>query len=384
MKIKHLAAVLALTTTAFLGTSALAATDLPDVPVPLKSATGAMHKGVIYVGLGTAGQSWYKIDTKAKEPKWEAIASFPDAARDQAQAVALNGKIYVMGGCGKIDSDITSVSNEVYAYDIASNKWSKVLTRSPIGLTGHTVATVDGKNALVVGSVNKAIFDGFFADMDYANKNNDKKLLDKINADYIGKPVKDYFFNKAILQYDPVNNLWSTIGELPYYGTAGSAVAVNPKDKSVMVVGGERKPGLRTATNANFTVEDGIAKLKQVPDLIPPTGEKVQEGVAGASAGYINGTLIVAGGANFPGSTVNYDHGKNFAHQGCTKTYRDEIYTFANGKWVNAGKLAQPLGYAVTIPNGDELLIIGGETTGGTASADVLSVTLNNGTVTVK
>lgn len=384
MMIKHIAAVLALTTATLLGSNSFAATDLPDVPVPFKAGAGAMYKGVIYVGLGTAGQSWYKIDTKAASPKWEEIAAFPDAARDQAQAVALDGKIYVMGGCGKINSDITSVSNEVYAYDIAANKWSKILTRSPIGLTGHTVASVDGKNALVVGSVNKEIFDGFFADMDYANKNNDKKLLDKINADYIGKPVKDYFFNKAILQYDPVNNLWSTLGDLPYFGTAGSAVAVNPKDKSVMVVGGERKPGLRTATNANFTVEDGIAKLKQVPDLIPATGEKVQEGVAGAFAGYIDGTLIVAGGANFPGSTVNYEHGKNFAHKGCTKTWRDEIYTFANGKWINAGKLAQPLGYGVTIQNGDELLIIGGETTGGQATTDVISVTVDNGTVTVK
>ena len=236
MKIKQLAAALALT--AFASSAALAA-SLPDVPVPFKSGAGAINDGVIYVGLGTAGQDWYKLDTKSAQPQWQKIAAFPAPARDQAQAVALNGKIYVFGGCGKIDSDITSVSNEVFEYDPATDTWTKLLTRSPIGLTGHTVVTADGKNALVIGSVNKEIFDGYFSDVDYANKAGDKALLDKINADYNGKLVKDYFFNKAILQYDPQNNLWTTVGNLPYFGTAGSAVAVDPADHSVFVVNGE-------------------------------------------------------------------------------------------------------------------------------------------------
>ncbi|MBU3843993.1 MAG: N-acetylneuraminate epimerase [Candidatus Anaerobiospirillum pullicola] len=383
MKMKQLAAALALTTFGAFASTAMAAA-LPDTPVPFKSGAGAMYDGVIYIGLGTAGQSWYKLDTKAAQPQWEAIAAFPDASRDQAQAVAINGKVYVFGGNGKINSDVVSVSNEVYAYDIASDSWTKVLTRSPIGLTGHTVVTADGKNALVVGSVNKAIFDGYFSDVDYATKAGDKALLDKINADYNGKQVKDYFFNKAILQYDPANNLWTTVGDLPYVGTAGSAVAVNPQDGSVAVVGGERKPGLRTATNVKFTVVDGYAKLDFLGDLIPPAGEDVQEGVAGAFAGYSNGTLVVAGGANFPGSTANYAAGQNFAHNGCTKTWRDEIYTYANGEWSNAGTLGQPLGYGVTIQNGDEIIFIGGETTGGTATSDVQTVTVQNGQVVVE
>ncbi len=381
MKIKQLAAALALT--AFASSAALAA-SLPDVPVPFKSGAGAINDGVIYVGLGTAGQDWYKLDTKSAQPQWQKIAAFPEAARDQAQAVALNGKIYVFGGCGKIDSDITSVSNEVFEYDPATDTWTKLLTRSPIGLTGHTVVTADGKNALVIGSVNKEIFDGYFSDVDYANKAGDKALLDKINADYNGKLVKDYFFNKAILQYDPQNNLWTTVGNLPYFGTAGSAVAVDPADHGVFVVNGERKPGLRTATTVKFTVEDDYAKLQNTPDLIPAQGDKVQEGVAGAFSGYSNGTLVVIGGANFPGSTANYNKGQNFAHNGCTKTWRDEIYTYANGAWSYAGDLATPLAYGVSIQNGDELILVGGETSGGKATTDVLTVKVQDGKVVVE
>ena len=94
--------------------------------------------------------------------------------------------------------------------------------------------------------------------------------------------------------------------------------------------------------------------------------------------------MVVIGGANFPGSTQNYANGQNFSHNGCTKTWRNEIYTFANGEWATAGELAQPLGYGVTIQNGDELLFIGGETTGGKATTDVISVTVENGTVVAK
>ena len=381
MKIKQLAAALALT--AFAASAALAA-SLPDVPVPFKSGAGAMNDGVIYVGLGTAGQDWYKLDTKSAQPQWQKIAAFPAPARDQAQAVALNGKIYVFGGCGKIDSELTSVSNEVFEYDPATDTWTKLLTRSPIGLTGHTVVTADGKNALVIGSVNKEIFDGYFSDIDYATKADNKALLDKVNADYNGKLVKDYFFNKAILQYDPANNLWTTVGNLPYYGTAGSAVAVDPQDHSVFVVNGERKPGLRTATTVKFTVEDDYAKLQNTPDLVPAQGDSVQEGVAGAFSGYSHGTMVVIGGANFPGSTANYNKGQNFAHNGCTKTWRDEIYTYADGAWTHAGDLATPLAYGVSIQNGDEIILVGGETSGGQATTDVQTVKVQDGKVVVE
>lgn len=375
MKIKHLAAALALS--AFAASASWAAA-LPDTPVPFKSGAGAMNDGVIYIGLGTAGQDWYKLDTKADAPKWEKIAAFPAPARDQSQAVALNGKIYVFGGVGKIDSDTLTVSNEVFEYDPAADSWTKVLTRSPIGMTGHTVVTADGKNALVIGSVNKEIFDGFFSDLAFAGDN--KKLSDKINADYMNKRTQDYLFNKTVLQYDAENNLWTVLGDMPIGGTAGSAVAVN--DGNVFVVNGERKPGLRTAAAVQFSVKDGYAMFSKTPDLIPADGQKVQEGVAGAFAGYADDTLVVIGGANFPGSTVNYDSkGKLFAHQGCTKTWRDEIYTFADGKWSTAGKMPAPIAYGVTIQNGDSFIIVGGETTGGKATTDVVTVSLKDGKI---
>ena len=212
----------ALSVAVAMGMTSAMAQSLPDFPVTIKSASGAMTDGVIYAGLGTAGKSWYKIDTKAQDPKWEEVASFPGDARDQSQSVALNGKIYVFGGCGKSSATgLTTVFNDVWAYDPANDSWEKVMTRSPFGMTGHSAITVDCKNAIVLGSVNKAIFDGYFEDLQTAAGNDE--LLAKVNADYSNKPVEDYYFNREVMQYNPETNMWSSLGQMPTTGTAGAA-----------------------------------------------------------------------------------------------------------------------------------------------------------------
>lgn len=372
-----------LITAAFLGLPLVANAALPDTPVPFKSGAGVIADGVIYIGLGTAGQNWYSLDTKAENPTWNEIQAFPGQPRDQAQAVVLDNKIYVFGGMGKKDASasVISVRNEVYCYDIANNSWEQVMTRSPLGLGGHAAVTIDGQNAIFVGSVNKAIFDGFFEDTEACK--NDKQALAAINAAYVGKKTQDYFFMADILAYNAKANAWSNLGRSPNKGTAGSALAVND-DGTVTVIGGEIKPGLRTAKTLQFNVDKyGVISFTQTPDMVAPHNESVQEGVAGAFAGSIDNVVVVAGGANFPGSTQAYAQGKNFAHEGKTKTWRDEIYTYANGEWNEVGSLPLPLGYGVTIDNGDELLLIGGETTNGVATSKIYSIKLQDGKVAV-
>ena len=376
---KNIASILLVATA--LSSSAFAA-DLPDTPVPFKLGAGVINDGVIYFGLGTAGKDWYKIDTNAKDPQWEKVSAFIGTARDQAQAVVLNNKIYVFGGVGKATEDASRISvlNDVYCYDIKKDSWEKVMTRSPRGMTGHAVATVDNKTAFVIGSVNKPIFDGYFEDLEFAGK--DKKLIDIINAGYSNKPVEDYFFNKDVLRYDPKTNLWANEGQMPTTGTAGSAVAVD--GNNVTIINGERKPGLRTSAVSQFADQKTYLEWKQLPDLIAPEGSKVQEGVAGAFAGVSDHVVLVAGGANFPGSTEAYAKGKNFAHQGCTKTWREEIYAFVNGQWINVGKLPLPLGYGVAVQDDDEIILIGGETTGGKPTSQVITMSYKDGKVIVE
>jgi N-acetylneuraminic acid mutarotase len=70
-------------------------------------------------------------------------------------------------------------------------------------------------------------------------------------------------------------------------------------------------------------------------------------GIAGPITGTDGSSLLVAGGANFPDAPP---------WQGGTKVWHDRVYVLVepDGKWLDAGNLARPIGYAVciSIPEG--------------------------------
>lgn len=89
-------------------------------------------------------------------------------------------------------------------------------------------------------------------------------------------------------------------------------------------------------------------------------------------------TLLVAGGANFPGAQANYAQQHYFAHQGLEKTWHKEIYGFVNNQWKVIGELPLPLGYGVTISHDNSLYLIGGETNKGEAVNSVITLTMKD------
>lgn len=87
------------------------------------------------------------------------------------------------------------------------------------------------------------------------------------------------------------------------------------------------------------------SKLPSIPD---------QEGFAATFAGVSSGSLIVAGGTNFP---------NGFPWQGGKKTWYDTIYVLdqPDGKWrLAAEKLPRPLGYGVSASFDGSLICAGG------------------------
>ena len=85
---------------------------------------------------------------------------------------------------------------------------------------------------------------------------------------------------------------------------------------------------------------------------LPPLPDPV--GFAGPYAGVSNGTLLVAGGANFPDNIGPW--GKN------QKTWYDAVYALEkpDGQWKKVGKLPRPMGYGVSLTTAEGLLCIGG------------------------
>lgn len=358
------------------------ATTLPDIPEPLKNGTGAIdNNGVIYVGLGTAGTSWYKIDLKKQYKDWERIKSFPGGAREQSVSVFLNDELYVFGGVGKKNSESPlQVYSDVYKYSPVKNTWQKVDTISPVGLTGHTGVKLNETMVLITGGVNEHIFDKYFIDIAAAAADESEK--NKVIYNYFNKPAKDYFFNKIVFIYNAKENTWKNAGELPDAGTAGSSSVM--ENNFLMLINGELKPGLRTDVIYRAMWDNDKLTWLKNSQLPPSPGEQQQEGLAGAFSGYSHGVLLVGGGANFPGAKQNYTNGKFYSHEGINKKWRDEVYGLVNGHWQYMGKMKQPLGYGVSVSYGDEVFLIGGENAKGKPVSSVTSFTMRDGNLLIK
>ncbi len=86
-------------------------------------------------------------------------------------------------------------------------------------------------------------------------------------------------------------------------------------------------------------------------------------GIAGPIAGTDGSSFLVAGGANFPDAPP---------WRGGKKVWHDRIYVLSDpdGKWLDAGKLPQPIGYAVSISIPDGLGVGPGVATFGGSDAD--------------
>ncbi|EBI1925732.1 N-acetylneuraminate epimerase [Salmonella enterica] len=358
------------------------ATTLPDIPEPLKNGTGAIdNNGVIYVGLGTAGTSWYKIDLKKQNKDWERIKSFPGGAREQSVSVFLNDELYVFGGVGKKNSESPlQVYSDVYKYSPLKNTWQKVDTISPVGLTGHAGVKLNETMVLITGGVNEHIFDKYFIDISAAAADESKK--NKVICNYFNKPAKDYFFNKIVFIYNAKENTWENAGELPGAGTAGASSVM--ENNSLMLINGELKPGLRTDMIYRATWDNGKLTWLKNSQLPPSPGEQLQEGLAGAFSGYSNGVLLVGGGANFPGAKQSYTNGKLYSHEGINKQWRDEVYGLINDHWQYMGKMNQPLGYGVSVSYGEEVFLIGGENAKGKPVSSVTSFIMRDGNLLIK
>lgn len=110
----------------------------------------------------------------------------------------------------------------------------------------------------------------------------------------------------------------------------------------------------------------------QLPSLPDPIG------FAGPFAGTSGGALVVAGGANFAGKD-------NFA--GAPKVWYDRIFVLdrPDGQWREAAeRLPKPLGYGIAVTWRDQVVCVGGESTGGAMQDDAFALAWDGTKATVR
>lgn len=345
------------------------AAQYPDLPVGIKSGAGALIGDVVYIGLGTGGDKFFALNLAEKDAQWKEIAAFPGGDRNQPVAASVDGKLYVFGGLQKNEKGELQLVNDAYSYDPENNTWSKLPTRSPRGIVGASAVSFKDKIYLL-GGVNEAVFNGYF--QDYTAAGDDKAKQKAVMDPYFDQRPQDYFFTPELFSYQPATNKWRNEGIFPFPPRAGAAFAVN--GSSLLVVNGEIKPGLRTASTEQGQITAQGVKWKSLGNL-PAPKDQVQDGLAGAMGGYSNGYYIVTGGANFPGAVKQFKEGKLFAHEGLKKAWHKEVYALNGNKWKIIGELPAGIGYGVGISYQNRVLLIGGETDGGKALTSVQTMT---------
>ncbi len=67
----------------------------------------------------------------------------------------------------------------------------KIDTSSPYGLVGHAGVSISTNKAIILGGVNKQIFDKYFINLNHAKNNS--SIKSKVINDYFNKPIEGYF-----------------------------------------------------------------------------------------------------------------------------------------------------------------------------------------------
>lgn len=370
LKFRTLTCALALA--AALGGAQAMAQEWPDLPVGIKSGVSARIDDTILVGLGTAGQALYALDLNNIADGWTERASFIGAPTNGAASIASNGKLYIFGGNGKETADAVSpiIFDTAYVYDLAADSWAKLDTTTPAGLSGaRAMPAADGR-IVIAGGYNKALFDKYLNDVNTTDSKTEPDKYAAIVQGYMAQPPEFYEWNDTLLTYDPATNSWGDLGENPFLPNCDAAFVDLGNDK-FLLLNGEIKPGLRTDEVKTITLTSDGATWEAQPSLPAPSSAAVQEGVAGAYAGQVGDTVLLAGGANFPGARDNSQAGKWFAHEGLTKTWRDEIYALTNGAWSQVGTLPEGMGYGASFSLPEGVLLVGGEDSTGAPRTDV-------------
>ena len=350
-------------------------TQLPALPAGLKNGVGFVNgiasaeKQVetIYTGLGSLGQQWWSL-TLNDPLGWQAKAPFPGVARNDAVCIPVEGGCYVFSGAGVADGgNYTTVLVDGYYYDCQQDRWQKVADSTPVGLLGGAGIALDADNLVFVGGYNKAIFDGLMAQLNEPLIANDAEAKQACLVQFMSQSIDDYQWNDKVYGYQISTQQWHVIASNPFQANCGAGVLRSCN--RLTLVEGEVKPGLRSLRSKQLQFMDGkLVESTYLPSIHDHNPN--HEGLAGAYCAEVNGQWLVAGGAYFIGSQLNYQQGQCYSHQGLSKTFASKIWSFDGNQWQHVGDLPQGCAYGITVTTQQGMLIIGGESQQGEALAD--------------
>ena len=212
-----------------------------DLPFTLQNGLAVERNGKLYIAGGAKGNGnssgLYEYDLTSKEIK--ELSPIPqEAVRQQLVGQILNGNLYVFSGVGNV------AYTDGYKYDFDNDTWTKVsdvlLNGKALTVAGGNSVKLNEKEMLVMGGVNKEIFDDAVAKLGTLQG----RELANFRDYYFRADPYEFRFNSDILIYNADSDTWRTIGESPFDPNAGAALLLI--GNKIYSINGEIKAGVRT------------------------------------------------------------------------------------------------------------------------------------------
>ncbi len=204
--------------------------SLPSLPQGVEQAGWSAEGDCLYIAGGITSEGKSDIVYRYSGRKWEKIATLP-VSMVQPIAFVSGGKLYIWGGFNPTTLDVYSKG---WRLDIASGEWTET-AGVPDGGTfvGTSGALLPDGRFVVIGGVDRDIF---------------AKALHNGPEDripYLSKDPEAYRFRKTVWVFDPVSESWESLGQCD--GTALAGAGISIMENSIIVAGGEIKPGVRSS-----------------------------------------------------------------------------------------------------------------------------------------
>ncbi|MDD7438387.1 MAG: hypothetical protein PUK66_06115 [Bacteroidales bacterium] len=212
-----------------------------------------------WVADGVPMDSLVQVNLKTGEHK--TIAVLPDGARIQCVSFVLDGCFYIFGGYRPAVGleQPPYMHDKAYRIDLNAEvpEWELIAERPTLEngrqllFVGSTVAVgPQTKQVYAVGGVDWEVFEpavmrGFYKSI--ATRDGNQELLNQYTEEgkaYMSMPEEDYHFMPHIIRFVPTTNGWEIVATDKAFATAGAVLTISPE--AATVIGGERKPGVRT------------------------------------------------------------------------------------------------------------------------------------------
>ena len=229
---------------------------LPSLPFPIDNTAACAVDHRVYVAggnvAGVPSRVLLMLDVRHPEEGWQRLADFPGNPRVQPVLAAAQGKLYLWGGfAGKHAGKEATLNTDGYAYDLQQGAWTTPIA-GPLSSEGQAVS-LGGGTAVTLPDGRIAVFGGVHATI-FLN------ALKSQPDDYLSHPEDWYRFNPTVWLYHPQSGSWESYATDAAYARAGASAV--SKGWRVYLLGGERKPRIRTPKTAIITISPNQSSLK--------------------------------------------------------------------------------------------------------------------------